>query len=140
MKINRGKDLFLLYLRKVTKSRSIRTGVCISLLGVSLALNAVADTTVPEPFQRFDPASKNTINYKVLTGWLKTVVMDIGLSDRSSARNEAGIGTRIAPKITNRSSFEGNRVFFENFVGNEKVQTVLKGIRESRADSERTTH
>lgn len=57
--------------------------------------------------------------------------MDIGRSDRSSARNEAGIGTLISPKLTNRSSFEGNRVFFENFVGNEKAQQVLQGIREN---------
>ena len=111
--------------------RSIRAPFCILILGLSLALNALADSTVPEPFQRFDPASKNTINYKVLTQWLKTVVMDIGRSDRSSARNEAGIGTRIAPKLTNRSSFEGNRVFFENFTGNEKAHQVLKGIREN---------
>ena len=111
--------------------RSIRAPFCILILGLSLALNALADSTVPEPFQRFDPASKNTINYKVLTQWLKTVVMDIGRSDRSSARNEAGIGTRIAPKLTNRSSYEGNRVFFENFTGNEKAHQVLKGIREN---------
>ena len=123
--------MFLFYLQAVTKPSSVRARVCMLILGVSLALNAIADTTVPEPFQRFDPASKNTINYKVLTQWLKTVVMDIGRSDRSSARNQAPTGTRISPKIANRSSFEGNRVFFENLVDNEKAQQVLKGIQEN---------
>ena len=126
-----GKGLFLFYLREATRPSSIRIRVCILILGVSLALNAVADTTVPEPFQRFDPSSENTINYKVLTQWLKTVVMDIGRSDRSSARNPASIGTRIAPNLSRSTAYEGNRVFFENFVGNEKAHQVLKGIREN---------
>ena len=130
-KTNRGKGLFLFYLRAVTRQSSIRARVCMLILGVSLALNAIADTTVPEPFQRFDPASKNTINYKVLTQWLKTVVMDIGRSNRSSARNRAETYTRISPKLATKTAYEGNRVFFENFVGNDKAHQVLKGIREN---------
>jgi hypothetical protein len=44
-----------------------------------------ADSGVPEPFQRFDPSSTLTINYDVLTQWLKSVVVDIGPSDRRRA-------------------------------------------------------
>ena len=95
------------------------------------ALTGTANTSPPEQFQRFDPTSENTINYRVLTRWLKTVVMDIGRSDRSSARYGASIGTRIAPNVSSKTSYEGNRVYFENFVGNEKAQQVLKGIREN---------
>lgn len=97
----------------------------------SLVVSSTAYTAVPKPFQRFDPSSENTINYRVLTHWLKTVVMDIGRSDRSSARNTPGIGTRIAPNLSNKTAFEGNRVFFENFVGNEEAKQVLRGIREN---------
>lgn len=97
----------------------------------SLVVSSTAYAAVPEPFQRFDPSSENTINYRVLTQWLKTVVMDIGISDRSSARNTPGIGTRIVPNLSNKTAFEGNRVFFENFVGNEEAKQVLLGIREN---------
>lgn len=97
----------------------------------SLLVSGTVCATVPEPFQRFDPSSENTINYRVLTRWLKTVVMDIGRSDRSSARNETSIGTLIAPNVSNKTAFEGNRVFFENFVGNEDAKQVLLGIREN---------
>ena len=110
---------------------NIRQLASLVLFVTSLVLTSTVYATVPEPFQRFDPSSENTINYRVLTQWLKTVVMDIGRSDRSSARSSASIGTRIAPKFSNKTTFEGNRVFFENFVGNEEAKQVLRSIREN---------
>ena len=112
-------------------SRRIRYLVLATNLAVTLALSGIASATVPEPFQRFDPSSENTIDFRVLTKWLKTTVMDIGRSDRMSARNSASLGTRIAPSISTKTTFEGNRFFYENFVGNEKAKQVLKGIREN---------
>lgn len=110
---------------------TIRSPISIVFLGLSLTLAGIATASVPEPFQRFDPSSENSINYSELTKWLKTVVMDIGPSDRSVARNRAEIGTLIAPNISKRTSYEGNRVFFENFVGNEQAHQSLQGIREN---------
>lgn len=109
----------------------IRQLTTLVFIATSLVITSTTHATVPEPFQRFDASSENTINYRVLTQWLKTVVMDIGPSDRSSARSSASIGTLIAPKTSNKTAFEGNRVFFENFVGNEQAKQVLKGIREN---------
>jgi len=126
----------LFKLPSISRPNDIRTIVWVLILGISVAFNTVAsntvaDTGVPEPFQGFDPTSENRINFRVLTKWLKTVVMDIGPSDRSAARNIPGIGTRIAPKLSNKTSFEGNRVFYEDFVGNEEAKQVLKGIRKN---------
>ena len=123
--------MFLFNLPLAIKVTHIRSLVSIVFLGTSLTLTGSANATVSEPFQRFDPSSENTINYKELTKWLKTVVMDIGPSDRSVARTRASIGTLIAPGISKRSAYEGNRVFFENFVGNDEALQVLKGIREN---------
>ena len=114
-----------------TRPAYIRRLTTLVFLVSSLLVASAAYTAVPEPFQRFDPSSENTINYNVLTRWLKTSVMDIGRSDRSSARSRASIGTLIAPSISDKTAFEGNRFFFENFVGNEEAKEVLLGIREN---------
>ena len=113
------------------RATNIRTFVSVLLFITLLSLTGTANATPSEQFQRFDPTSENTINYGVLTQWLKTVVMDIGRSDRSSAHYGASIGTLIAPNVSSKTSYEGNRVYFENFVGNEEAQQVLKGIREN---------
>lgn len=123
----------MLLFNSLTKLRpaNIRQLTMLVFVVTSLVISSTAHTAVPEPFQGFDPSSENTINYRVLTQWLKTVVMDIGRSDRSSARNRASIGTLIAPNFSNRTTYEANRVFFENFVGNEEAKQVLIGIRKN---------
>ena len=126
-----GWNMLLFNLPLEIRATNIRTFLSTVCLCTLLALTGAANATVPEQFQRFDPTSENTINYRVLTQWLKTVVMDIGRSDRMSARNLADIGTRISPNISGKTAYEGNRFFFENFVGNEKAQQALKGIREN---------
>ena len=92
------------------------TFIALSFVSVFVSANA-ADSTVPEPFQRFDPSSTITINYDVLTQWLKSVVVDIGPSDRRRAHPpRAGIGTRITPNLQRLTLYEGNRFYFEGFV------------------------
>jgi hypothetical protein len=89
-----------------------------------------ADSGVPEPFQRFDPSSTLTINYDVLTQWLKSVVVDIGPSDRRRAAPLVpGIGTRITPNLQRSTLYEGNRFHFEAFEKNEEAKQALKDIR-----------
>jgi hypothetical protein len=95
-----------------------------------------AISVVPEPFQRFDDTSTNTINYDVLSQWLDYLVVDVGRSDRRSAhsgRNQitARTGTRIGPKVKKETLFEGNRFFFEGFENNEEARRVLKDVRDS---------
>ena len=101
-----------------------------------LAAFEMADASVPEPFQRFDPSSQNTINYDVLNQWLDYLVVDIGRSDRRSASSGRGqitapLGTRIKPKVQKQTLYEGNRFYFEDFINNEKARQVLKDVRHS---------
>jgi len=104
-----------------------------------LAVFEMADasvSSVPEPFQRFDPSSRNTINYDVLNQWLDYLVVDIGRSDRRSAHSgraqiTASLGTRIAPKVKKQTLYEGNRFFFESFENNEEARRVLRDVRTS---------
>ena len=105
------------------------TFIALSFVSVFGSVNA-ADSTVPEPFQRFDPSSTITINYDVLTQWLRSVVVDIGPSDRRRAHPpRAGIGTRITPNLQRVTLYEGNRFYFEGFVKNEEARQVLRDIR-----------
>jgi hypothetical protein len=102
----------------------------------SVAIANATDSTVPEPFQRFDPSSTKTINYDVLSQWLDYLVVDVGHSDRRSAHAgrtqiTAPFGTRIAPKVNKETLFEGNRFFFEDFENNEEARRVLKDVRDS---------
>ncbi len=106
------------------------------VFGFLAVIASAADSTVPEPFQRFDPSSTKTINYDVLSQWFDYLVVDVGHSDRRSAHAgrtqiKAPLGTRIGPKVKKATLFEGNRFFFEDFENNEEAQQVFKGIREN---------
>ena len=91
-----------------------------------------ADSAGAEQFQEFDASSERTIDYGILTQWLQAVVVDIGRSDRGKAApTHPGIGTRIKPKIKRATIYEGNRVYFEAFEGNDDAKQLLRDIRKS---------
>lgn len=98
-----------------------------------LAVYEVANATgpeVPEPFQGFDDTSKYTINYDDLTALLGILVADVGRSDRKkAARSDAKTGTRVQAKVNRSTINEGNRFYFETFVGNDAGQQKLNDIQ-----------
>ena len=66
--------------------------------------------------------------------WLDYLVVDTGRSDRRSAYTGRGqitapLGTRIRPKINEKTVFEANRFFFESFENNQKARQVLTALR-----------
>jgi hypothetical protein len=88
-----------------------------------------AGQAVPEPFQRFDDASKYSIDYSDLTALLKTVVVDVGRSTRRVAQPSADVtGTRMKTKIKMTAN-EGNRFYFETFKNEEASQQFLRDIQ-----------
>ena len=117
--------------------RSLFAATCLLLSFLAVAeTGGAAESHVPEPFQRFDSSSTNTINYDALSLWLDILVVDIGRSDRQSANTgrakiRASTGTRIAPKVKKATLFEGNRFFFESFVENDEARRVLADIRDA---------
>ena len=91
-----------------------------------------AGSAVPEPFQRFDDNSKYTINYDDLTNLLKTVVVDVGRSNREKAApSQAALGTRMKTSVKRSTANEGNRVSYEAFSNNEEAQQFLIAIQKS---------
>ena len=68
--------MLLFNLLHEVRAANSRTFVSAVLFSTLLALTGAANATLPEQFQRFDPESENTINYGVLTQWLKKVVME----------------------------------------------------------------
>ena len=91
-----------------------------------------ANSTVPEPFQRFDADSKYAINYDDLTAMLKTVVVDVGRSSREKAApSHAATGTRMKASVKRSTQNEANRFYYETFEGNDEAQQLLKGIQKS---------
>jgi len=91
-----------------------------------------ANSTVPEPFQRFDADSKYAINYDDLTAMLRTVVVDVGRSSREKvAPSQAATGTRMKASVKRSTLNEGNRFYYETFEGNEEAQQLIRGIQKS---------
>tara|TARA_R110000782_G_scaffold264985_1_gene358443 strand:+ start:826 stop:2253 length:1428 start_codon:yes stop_codon:yes gene_type:complete len=130
------------YLRRnrLSEQKSAMSGKRLACLSLSVffvtwcsgSLAGEADSRVPEQFQEFDASSERTIDYDILTQWLKAVVVDIGRSDREKAApTHPGIGTRIKPKIKRSTIYEGNRVYFEAFEGNDDAKQLLRDIRKS---------
>jgi hypothetical protein len=109
--------------------------VWVSLIVISVVWNPnnsaqAIDLVVPEQFQEFDASSETTIDYAVLTVWLRSAVVDMGRSDRGkAAQTRASIGTRIKPKFKRSTIYEGNRVFFEALEKNEDSRQLLRDIR-----------
>jgi len=100
----------------------------LTVCGVAYAANS----TLPEPFQRFDAASKYTINYDDLTAVLKTAVVDVGRSSREKvAPRQAKTGTRMKASVKRSTLNEGNRFYFEAFKDNETARQLLSGIQKS---------
>jgi len=98
-----------------------------------LSINAVAnvgDSTVPDPFQRFDEHSKLTINYSDLDSLLDSVVLNTGRSNRKKAgHTQSQTGTRMKLSVNRATVNEGNRFFFEIFEDSEENQQTLRRIR-----------
>ena len=91
-----------------------------------------AGSTVPEPFQRFDDASKYTINYDDLTSILRMAVVDVGRSTREKAApSRAATGTRMKASVKRSTVNEGNRFYYESFADNEEARNVLSAIQKS---------
>jgi hypothetical protein len=105
------------------------------LLGALLSLGAWAQeplASVPDPFQRFDPASPFSINYADLDVLLKMMVVDVGRSNRDKADpTQAKVGTRMKMSVNRSTISEGNRFYFEEFKGNEDNQKLLLTMRSS---------
>jgi len=100
------------------------------IFSVSAETNA-AESTVPDPFQRFDANSRLTIDYSDLNSLLGTVVLDTGMSTRKKAApTHAQTGTRMKVTVNRATINEGNRFLFEIFDNNEENQQVLREIRD----------
>jgi len=110
-------------------------GAIILLLGALLSLGTWAQeplASVPEPFQRFDPASPFAINYADLDVLLKMMVVDVGRSGREKADpTQAKVGTRMKMSVNRSTISEGNRFYFEEFKGNADNQKLLLSMRTS---------
>lgn len=90
-----------------------------------------AESTVPDPFQRYDDSSQYAINYDDLTGLLKIVVVDVGISTRRVAQEAPDVtGTRMKNKVK-RTANEGNRFYFETFKDDEESREFLLDIQKS---------
>lgn len=99
---------------------------------VLTGLASAASSTVPEPFQGFDPDSKYKIDYGDLTNLLRTVVVDVGRSTREKAApSSAKTGTRMKVSVKRSTVNEANRFYFETFKNNEEAQQLLLGIQKS---------
>ncbi len=109
--------------------------ICSGLLFLSGILAIIegayaADSTVPEPFQRFNASSKYTISYTELNAVLKKAVVDVGWSKREKAEPvRAKTGTRMKANINRSTINEGNRFYYEAFGGDEEAQQVLLNIQ-----------
>jgi Protein of unknown function, DUF547 len=102
--------------------------VC-GLFSVKTFANSL-DSTVPDPFQRFDAGSKLTIDYRDLDSLLDTVVLNTGRSDRKKAdAYQAQTGTRMKVKVNRATVNEGNRFYYEVFENSTENQQTLHRIR-----------
>jgi len=101
----------------------------LGLVSVSAFANSL-DTTVPDPFQRFDADSKLTVDYRDLDSLLDVVVLNTGRSDRKKADTvRAQTGTRMKNKINRATVNEGNRFYYEVFENSPENQQTLHKIR-----------
>lgn len=90
------------------------------------------DSGVPEPFRGFDDESKYVITYDDLTAVLKTVVVDVGRSNREvAAPTRAKTGTMMKSKVKRTTANEANRFYFETFENNDEAKQLLSTIKTS---------
>jgi hypothetical protein len=94
------------------------------------SVSALAESTVPDPFQGFNVDSNLTIDYTDLDSLLDAVVLYTGRSSREKAKpSKAKTGTRMQVSVNRATVNEGNRFFFETFAGNEENLQILGKIR-----------
>lgn len=95
-------------------------------------LASAQDSAVPEPFRGFDNDSKYVITYDDLTSVLRTVVVDVGRSNREvAAPTRARTGTMMKSKVKRTTANEANRFYFESFVNNDEASQLLNTIKTS---------
>ncbi|MEO2266642.1 DUF547 domain-containing protein [Pseudoalteromonas sp. YIC-656] len=85
---------------------------------------------LPDVFQGFTWNSQITISYDDLDALLDATVLDVGMSDRSSAKSSSTIGTRMRSSKNNDTAFEANRFIFEE-LKNSSVKDAFHDIRVS---------
>lgn len=86
---------------------------------------------VPEQFRESNEDSTYAISYDDLTAVLKTVVVDVGRSNRRIPQQQEDVtGTRMKVKIS-RTANEGNRFYFETFEDDEASRAFLLDIQKS---------
>jgi hypothetical protein len=91
-----------------------------------------AESTVPEPFQRFNTDSRYSINYADLNTVFKRLVVNTGRSNREKAEPvQAKTGTRMKPNVKRYTVNEGNRFYYEVFTNDENATQYLLGIQEN---------
>ena len=97
------------------------------------AVSAIAaETQVPEPFRKFDPASKYSIKYDDLNYVLKMSVVDVGRSTRDQAPAVAApTGTRMKANVKRATVQEGNRFYFELYRDDPEAREMMVAIQES---------
>ena len=101
-------------------------------LSVIYGVANAAESTVPEPFQRFDDTSTYSINYEDLTALLKTLVVDVGRSNREIASpTRAKTGTRMKVSVKRSTVKEANRFHFEAMERNKEGQQLLAKVQRS---------
>jgi hypothetical protein len=94
------------------------------------ATASVGNSTVPEPFQRYDNDSQLRISYVDLNSLFDAVVLDTGRSDRKKASpSKSQTGTRMKISVNRATVNEGNRFYFEVFADNKQNQQTLRKIR-----------
>lgn len=91
-----------------------------------------AESSVPEPFRKYSPDSKFTIDYSELNNVLKRVVVDTGRSNREKAEPlRAKTGTRMKPNVKRYTVNEGNRFYYEIFSGDEEATQLMLDIQKT---------
>lgn len=99
---------------------------------VASQLAYAADSSVPEPFQRFDNSSQFKISYTELNNLFKRVVVNTGRSSREKAEPvRAKTGTRMKPNVKRYTVNEGNRFYYEVFSGDEEATQYLRDIQKT---------
>ncbi|MBS3798636.1 DUF547 domain-containing protein [Pseudoalteromonas sp. BDTF-M6] len=101
-----------------------------SLLGAGFA--QADEKELPEVFQGFTWNSQITISYDDLDALLDATVLDVGMSDRSSAKSSSTIGTRMRSSKNSDTAFEANRFIFEEL----KKSTVKDAFHDIRVSLE----
>jgi hypothetical protein len=113
------------------KTNLFGAAVAVALGGLLLCSSSLAAASqVPEPFQGSDEDSNYAISYENLNVLFDAVVVDIGRSNRKKApREQQATGTRLKVRVNRWTINEGNRFYYEAFVGNETARAQLDEVK-----------